>query len=87
MIDTTTPETQYAGLLRRWVTTYAEMAVQAAQYVEVAYARGYLQSWDQQGTGGVTPEDLTAIIDLLNEFKNEYAGDDASLVNRLRTDM
>jgi hypothetical protein len=87
MTDQSSPEAQYASLLRNWITSYGQLATQAVQYVDVAYARGYLQSWDQQGTGGVSPEDLNAIIDLLNEFKNEYAGDDATLVNRLRTDM
>jgi hypothetical protein len=86
-VNTTSPEAQFASLMRNWLTAYGKLAAQADEYVNVAYAREYLTLWDQQGIGGVSPEDLNAIIDLLNEFKSEYAGDDATLVNRLRTDM
>jgi hypothetical protein len=87
LTDLSSPEAQFASLLRQWITAYGNAATQATEYVNVAYARGYLNSWDEQGVGGLTPEDLTAIIDLLNEFKGEYEGDDATLVNRLRTDI
>ena len=87
MVDQSSPEAQYASLLRNWLTTYAHEIAKAQNAVNVAYARGYLQSWPDEGYGGLPKADLNQIIDLLNEFVNEYAGDDATLVNRLRTDM
>lgn len=86
-IDTTTPETQFASFLRQWLTLYGQAAAAAAQYVNVAYARGYLQGWPEEGAAGVSAADLTAIVDLLNEFVGEYGDDDRTLVDRLRTDV
>lgn len=86
-VDTSSPEAQYASLLRQWLTVYGQRVVLSREYVAVAYARGYLNSWPEEGYGGLTKADLQATIDLLNEFVNEYGNDDDTLVNRLRTDI
>jgi hypothetical protein len=57
------------------------------EYVSVAYARGYIQSWPDDGFGGVTKADLSATIDLLNEFVSETDEGDKTLINRLRNDI
>ena len=87
VVDTSSPEGQFASHLRNWLTTYAQESTKAAQYVQVAYARGYLQSWPPTGLNGIMPEDLNMIIDLLNEFVTELGEDDKTLINRLRTDV
>jgi hypothetical protein len=87
MTDTSSPEAQFASKLRQWLTTYGQAAAAAAQYVNVAYARSYLQNWPEEGAAGVSSADLTAIVDLMNEFVGEYGDDDRTLVDRLRTDV
>jgi hypothetical protein len=86
-VDTSSPEAQYASLLRNWLTNYGQEYSKAIEYVSVAYARGYLQSWPEDGYGGITSADLSPIIDLLNEFISETADDDKTLINKFRNDM
>jgi hypothetical protein len=85
--DTSSPEAQFASMLRQWLTVYGQGAANAQTYVNVAMARGYLQNWPDEGAAGVTQADLTLIVDLLNEFIGEVGDDDKTLVNRLRTDI
>jgi hypothetical protein len=87
MVDTSSPEAQFASLLRHWITRYGQGYAQAAEYVAVCYARGYLQDWPATGAGGVMPEDLNAIIDLLNEFQTELDDPDKTLINKFRVDI
>jgi hypothetical protein len=89
MIDTSSPEAQFASKLRQWLTLYGQAASAAAQSVNVAYAREYLTAggWPTEGAAGLSQADLNATIDLMNEFVAEYGDDDRTLVDRLRTDV
>lgn len=84
-IDATTAETQYADEVRNWITTYAQTVERAQQLVNIAFSRGYLQTWPDDTS--LTAADLNACVDQANELISETDDQDKTLMNRLRRDL
>lgn len=85
MVETTSPETQFADEVRNWITALAQVTEKARQVVDTAMARGYLSSWPDDTS--LTAEDLNACVDLANELIGETSEGNKTLYFRLRRDL